>query len=278
MKASWENGWKSWNLEQERRREAVRRICDDMGLSQDELLDLLMVSPGERFSHLFVDEFRKAIYCYIPKVACTNWKKVWMSLVGLTTVKNLSAIPLMVPHENGYKMQLVKKLEGPPLEIKLNTYKKLIVVRHPFHRLASAYRDKIQFKGDPLFQKQVLPFVAKRRPNANLENIQWPEFVDYVTLGYGKQSDDHWNSYMTLCHPCALNYDVIAKVETLEEDSERFLRLIDAPGDLHFPNTSRTSRRIGSTEWEEYRRQLSSDQVVALRRAYARDFQLFEYD
>ncbi|XP_064113499.1 carbohydrate sulfotransferase 11-like [Macrobrachium nipponense] len=275
--SSWEDGWQPWFREQERRKNAVKKACESLGLSKEELLDLLMLSPDERFSHLFVDDSRKAIYCYIPKVACTNWKRVWMYLTNLTTEKNLSAIPLLTPHEYGYKMQLVKKTKGSSLELRLKTYTKLIVVRHPFHRLASAYRDKILPEGDAYFQNQVLPFVQKQRPGAHLGDIRWPEFVDYLTLGKGKKCDNHWNSFMFLCHPCALDYDVIAKVETLQEDSERFLRLVGAPVELHFPNSTRTSRRIDNILWREYEEQLSHDQLDALRKAYAKDFKLFEY-
>ncbi|XP_066990652.1 carbohydrate sulfotransferase 11-like isoform X2 [Macrobrachium rosenbergii] len=274
----WEDGWQPWFREQEKRKNAVRSACDSLGLPKQELLDLLMLSQDERFSHLLVDDSRKAIYCYIPKVACTNWKRVWMYLTNLTTKRNLSAIPLLTPHEYGYKMQLVKKTGESPLELKLKTYTKLIAVRHPFHRLASAYRDKIVPEGDAYFQKKVLPFVAKQRPGAQLGDIQWPEFVDYLTLGKGKKSDSHWNSYMFLCHPCALEYDVIAKMETLQEDSERFLRLIGAQVELHFPNVTRTSRRIDNILWKKYEEQLRPDQLVALRKVYARDFKLFEYD
>jgi len=30
--------------------------------------------------------------------------------------------------------------------------------------------------------------------------------------------DSHWNSYDVICQPCQNDYDVIAKLETIEED------------------------------------------------------------
>ncbi|KAG7155687.1 Carbohydrate sulfotransferase 13-like 3 [Homarus americanus] len=34
-------------------------------------------------SHMHFDDKRKAIYCFIPKVACTSWKRVWMKTTGI---------------------------------------------------------------------------------------------------------------------------------------------------------------------------------------------------
>ncbi|XP_064111504.1 carbohydrate sulfotransferase 11-like [Macrobrachium nipponense] len=275
-----------WKEEQGRRRKVVRQVCERLGLTRRKVLSQLMQSPKQSFLHFLVDDARGAIYCYIPKVACTNWKKVWMVLTGLTGERNLTAIPLMVPHQNTSKMELTKNTKSvtvisqvKDLKWKLRSYKKLVIVRHPFHRLLSAYRDKLHFaEGRPYFQKKVHSYIVRRRTGANLTDIQWPEFVDFLTLGRGQLADDHWSSYMSLCHPCAIDYDVIAKLETLQEDSDKFLRLIEAPEYLHFPNTSRTSRRTDSVLWSDYQRQLSSHQLSALYKAYGRDFELFGYN
>ncbi|XP_068216527.1 carbohydrate sulfotransferase 9-like [Palaemon carinicauda] len=276
---SWKDGWKLWKEEQENRQNVLKEVCGRSGLTQEELQDILMLRSQVFLQNLLVDDKRKAIYCFIFKVASSNWKKLWMALTGLADVKNFTSVPLKLAHESTSRMKLVTNTKIEYLQTKLQTYTKLIVVRNPFHRIASAYRDKIQGDfGATFTQKEVLPYVMKRKYGANLTNIEWTEFVDFLTFGKGQNREHHWKSYTSLCHPCAINYDVIAKFETLEEDSERFLRLINAPEDLHFPNTSRTARRIDSALWKDYQKQLTKKQVDALYKAYQKDFQMFEYD
>ena len=47
----------------------------------------------------------------------------------------------------------------------------------------------------------------------------FPEFIDYVLNTEVESYNEHWVPYYLLCTPCHLNYTIIAKTETIEDDS-----------------------------------------------------------
>lgn len=171
---------------------------------------------------------------------------------------------------------------------KLRTYTKFLFVRHPIERLVSAYRNKLVVNSTSAasFKKKYgVSIMKKYRTRENAQNISknghgvtFTEFVSYLTET-GQQGhenlNEHWAPYLDLCHPCALNYNIIGKYETLEEDSEYTLRRIGAPPDLHFPPlvASRTASLVA-----DYLASLPHNLSRKLYNMYKPDFKLFEYD
>ncbi|CAK8692738.1 unnamed protein product [Clavelina lepadiformis] len=45
------------------------------------------------------------------------------------------------------------------------------------------------------------------------------EFVSYLINTSPQEYNLHWQRYRHLCGPCAVEYDVIGKQETIDEDS-----------------------------------------------------------
>lgn len=185
------------------------------------------------------------------------------------------------------------------LRQKLLTYTKFLVVRHPLERLLSAFRNKFESNSrDAKVFKRVYgaKMIRKYRrgtgsPSENLtsaedleeesakktgEGVRFSEFVSFLLDKKDLATvNEHWRPYESLCHPCAVSYDVIGKYETLEEDSERFLRLIGAPEGLHFPRYAPTNT---SALLRFYLASVKPGRLAKLMMAYQRDFQLFQYD
>lgn len=120
-------------LEQISRQELLQTGCAKLNPPQINYKEL---------DHTLVNHKHKLLYCYIPKVACTNWKRVLMALNNLT-VTDLTAISASLVHANGSLLKL-PELDEITAKSLLSNYTSFIMVRHPFERLLSAYRNKLE--------------------------------------------------------------------------------------------------------------------------------------
>lgn len=67
-------------LEQVSRKKLVHDVCE---MSQGHpSLDAVM-EDRELLDHIIVDDTHHLLYCYVPKVACTNWKRLLVFLLEL---------------------------------------------------------------------------------------------------------------------------------------------------------------------------------------------------
>ncbi|XP_064086270.1 carbohydrate sulfotransferase 11-like [Macrobrachium nipponense] len=268
----------TWAKEQERRRSILRAACGEnssRGTSRRTKYAHLVEMYKDDLTFLLADDKYKVIYCFIPKVGCTSWKRVFMILGNISDAKQVDDIDLASPHYLMGKMQLLQTTKEDELIVKkLENYKKFIVVRHPIERLASAYFGKIHHK-EGILEKQrlLLPFLWKTRKNATVMDITWPEFVSFVVRKRGR-SDEHWTPYESLCLPCQIDYDFILKFETLDEDAEGLLRAIGAPDDFHFPHHE---RRINASLVGQLQKDLTTEQMLAISHYFGNDFDMFEY-
>jgi chondroitin 4-sulfotransferase 11 len=134
----------------------------------------------------------------------------------------------------------------------LNTSISFIIVRHPFERLLSAYRDKLQFAlphtfhqklGNMIVRKFRKPVTYERSDNTHhpsMKNVhsfqhskmkkvgsRWPTFPEFVEFllfeaNHNAELDMHWTPIIKFCTPCQVKFDMILKFETLDED-QRYL-------------------------------------------------------
>ena len=86
------------------------------------------------FSSFIVLEKYKLVYCSVPKVACTVWKRILANLEGIK-------INSSVHQETKGKLKLLSDYTTEDRVKILKTFKKFTFVRDPFERLLSAYKD-----------------------------------------------------------------------------------------------------------------------------------------
>lgn len=211
------------------------------------------------------------LYCWIHKVASSSWSKVFFSLKGLD-------VPASRLHEAAQYFSLSSSKTN--LETSITNSLVFTIVRHPFERLVSAYRDKFElakkyayvyshYANKILNLSSPLQVAKHRRPT-------FSEFVNYLLKVPVSQFNDHWVPYWLHCHVCEMEYDIIGKMETITEDMEFIAKQSGlAAANISLPWANRKSS--GDKVSLDYFKALSLSQVEKLYIIYKPDFEMFGY-
>lgn len=168
-----------------------------------------------------------------------------------------------------------------------NSSLNIITVRHPFMRVLSAFYDKMGPQQKSWFYR---PFAGRieaafrahrhREEDRNLPLTGSPTFEDFTNFLTGDPSferfqDGHWKSFDLQCQPCASRYDVIVKMETIEDDM-RYLRRklrVTTPYDGVFLQIGWSHKKKACEMYAS----LPPKLVTKLYHRYKTDFELFGY-
>ena len=119
----------------------------------------------------------------------------------------------------------------------IQTYFKVMTIRHPMERALSAYVDKFTASKltDPLVAcvKHANKHYRSSKNQIKLKNgkqtipsgLTWDDFTSLVTDN-SSPYNPHWDSAYHLCHPCVIQYDYITRTETMATDSGHILKLL----------------------------------------------------
>jgi len=164
----------------------------------------------------------------------------------------------------------------------------MIFVRHPFERLLSAFRDKLE---DPSVQghkfneyyynkhgRRVVMHYRKNHNSVTGPTWKYPrfsEFVDYVLGKDLRYDDEHWAPFFKECTPCHINFTFIGHFETLYWDLHLLANKtgITQWDDKNDYFQSATHRKVS----EEYFGTVEKDTIRKLYQRYKLDFELFGY-
>ncbi|XP_033745584.1 carbohydrate sulfotransferase 11-like [Pecten maximus] len=232
--------------------------------------------------NFIVDEKYKLVFCYIPKIACSQWKTIFITLTGKV---NASVLDFGNVHKKYHsKMNFLSGYSLRERKFILEKYKKYVVVRNPFERLLSAYRNKFVGNGFSEFREVGQEIIKRFRKNATLESLKkgddvtFLEFVQFLTDEETKYFDDHWKTYTAICHPCHVQYDFIGKYETISRDADFILRDIGAPPEIRFPKRSEKYSTLETLKtFETFYSQIPGEYIAKLYNNYEADFELFGY-
>nr|XP_053647582.1 carbohydrate sulfotransferase 11-like [Cherax quadricarinatus] len=274
------SGNMSWEQVQETRVHHMMRACTSLNLNQT--LDYVVLK------HILVDTRHKALMCFVPKVACTSWKRVWFWLAGLLDEDDdIMALTRAQVHGPFLPNLASTMFPDARREEMLKTYKKFLFTRHPLDRLISAYRDKLENYDDESnfnFHKHVgqeVERMERGKVTGSGHNVTFPEFVRWVTPPNGTwtvaQKNEHWRPMVELCAPCAVQYNAVGRYENLQQEMNASLHWLKAGVFAdRFPSSDRPFHAAELRQ--EYLQRLTSEDKLRFLRTYLLDFLLFGYD
>lgn len=178
------------------------------------------------------------------------------------------------------------------------SFTRALFVRHPFERLASAYKERIATLGKDRIQpepyydgirkvicRRYVAFDQNHYPASSRHPCEdfipsFEHFIRYI-LSYAElrdgvnRLDGHWKPYTLVCQVCQFKYNFIGKYETFDDDFGLLLKRLDVP-DWNIEKRRGASGHKSS----QYRRLYSSlpdDLICKLKKLYKDDFRFFNY-
>ncbi|KAM3823986.1 carbohydrate sulfotransferase 14 isoform 1-T3 [Vipera latastei] len=258
---------------QDIRNRTIHTICRQKNMPRT-IWDL---SAGQRrtvLKHILVSDKHRFLYCYVPKVACSNWKRILKVLDG--ALENVD-VKLKMDHKKD--LIFLNDMKSDEIRYRLNHYFKFVFVRDPMERLLSAYRNKFgEIKEYQL--KYGIEIVKKYRKNPGKsmgDDVTFSEFLRYLIDEETEKMNEHWMPIYNLCQPCAIKYDFIGSYGRLEEDANFVLERVQAPSFIHFPERQAWYKPVSPETLHYYMCNTPRELIKELLPKYILDFSLFAY-
>ncbi len=221
----------------------------------------------------------KAIYCSIPKVACTNWKALFRRVSG---APDWSDGPLAHDRDRSGLCYLDSLPEAHAKALLADSgIFRFVFVRNPFDRLLSAYLNKFvvckKWGGDwPVWREHVIRAREKSGcPNDDGErDFTFAEFVQYLEDLEDGEMNEHWAPQAALSCIDEVRFDFVGHFESLSADAENVLKRLN----IELPFPSPQDVKFSPTGAREKLAEYYDDMLLArVRRRYHKDFTAFGY-
>uniref|UniRef100_A0A3B3D6J9 Carbohydrate sulfotransferase n=1 Tax=Oryzias melastigma TaxID=30732 RepID=A0A3B3D6J9_ORYME len=233
-------------------------------------------------TNFIVDDKNGIIYCYVPKVACTNWKRTLLALKHDEPYPNPMSFKGDWVHQRTDVYLFV-------LKAKLKHYTKFLFVRDPFVRLISAYRAKMLKYDQYFYDGYVRHILQSYEKQSNLpvgykeamEKGVHPSFHNFIQYIVDPRTEryapfePHWRQMFRMCHPCLVEYDFVGHQETLQEDAQELLKMLKLEGEIKFPPSNKNMTSTDSVK--DWFQSVPLEDRRKLYKVYEKDFQLFGY-
>lgn len=277
-----------------------------------------VISSHVNTNVLYVLKSHSLVWCPVYKAASTNWCHNLLLLAGKTT-QQIQTIMKKYPNQPNDQARVVAPLTsdaGVRDLVTRDDASSLLIVRHPFDRLVSAFRDKLeqchgvpgnctlssnwyykqyghkivnQFR-DRAVQRFGQEFFSQRnnygapfpvsRSWRDQHYPSWWEFIQYLLNTNTHSYDEHWKPASVYCSVCGnIKYNKILHFENIVNEEPHLAESLGA-GDLIKPRwENKNSKEKVSKEQllGSYFSLLSDQEIQRLYKIYEDDFRAFGY-
>ena len=234
--------------------------------------------------NIFYNDKARLLFCSVPKVASTNWKRIIHTIMGSLSspdqeTEKEKRIHKGIPH--------LTSLSRKESAFRQRNYFSFLFTRHPFERVFSAYRDKLKTGMDVyLYRKYNTIILQSVRNESFVEGTSKPstlsEFVQFLITQHKKglsyKMNPHWRPVVLLCNVCNMKYTVVGKMETIRSDSDLITDYLSTQTGLQLslPTMRRYKNKSSSMAVDTFK-EVPRKLVEQLYAVYKNDFKAFGY-
>ncbi|XP_013390614.1 carbohydrate sulfotransferase 10 [Lingula anatina] len=238
QKYHWDKVPGEWLETMKRRRQMLFQMCKD----QNETIR--PGAPVEVKKHpipdrTFVEDIYQIVLCPMAKAASKTWLKIYFKLN-----KQMNTSALHNDWISGHLIHVhnLNKYTEFGINTRLNTYLKIMTVRHPMIRLVSVYHEQVAPHGSQ-FERYVKRFIEKTE-GRKIQSVTFEDFLRYAI----QTPNMHWDPFIKFCDPCHIDYDLLIYFETLADDAKNTLILLGADDMIKLPPSHRADKMSADDE------------------------------
>jgi len=226
-------------------------------------------------------------WCLVPKVASTSISQ--LLLRHLPKTRDSQSEPLFIQKE---VWERAGRLTWQQYTQAVH-FTRFLIVRHPFARIASAYRNKLEDRSRShdgtyfynTYSAQIIRF-ARGGFNHSAPEPSFEEFIDFLLSTSIQDDDEHWQPVALRCRMCEIAYTHIISYENLSTEWRVFLESSNLPLDHQLPWSNKGLEGSSNTPLDhlgqsgalrQYFNQISTEKLKKLAARYEADFKMFGY-
>eukprot|EP00092_Neocalanus_flemingeri_P016665 GFUD01018028.1.p1 GENE.GFUD01018028.1~~GFUD01018028.1.p1 ORF type:complete len:470 (+),score=128.33 GFUD01018028.1:311-1720(+) len=271
--------------------------------------------PAVSSKVMYAMKSKSLVWCPVYKAASTNWMHNLLHLAGKTEdeVKKIIKDHPNQPNDQGRVVAPVTSLSNIRQIAEQEDAKLLLIVRHPFDRLVSAFRDKLEQCHGPQnctldnnwYYKQYGKKIVTQYRNEAVRRLgedffaeknyfgsplpvmrtwrseslpSWWEFVQYILHTSPSSYDEHWKPASLYCSVCSFPYNYILHFENIQQEEKFFAQEMSASDLIHPRWENRNDEGLAKEEiLGKYFNMLDDKDITALYKIYEDDFKMFGY-